>query len=417
MRHQRPARANSNRGRDAAWRSLLQGWVRRIASIAAAPEGEAVRRFGDCTRSRPKPGSLGPTWRSILETLLYRPVKAFLERLGFVVKGEIGGCDLLALRGGDPPIVVIGELQLAFNLELVLQGVDRAAACDEVWLAARRREGRYLLRSNLTESGPALLWQYYIQLVAVEEAFKNLKGDLAIRPIFHHSERRIEAHIFVAFLAYCLQITLTRRLHGLAPRLSARGALAKLTAVQMIDVHLPATDGREIVLTRTTEPEPELPLLLDRMNLTPARSPEARRAGTTLAACWRRNDFPVFFGKPADVGFGTMSKHCHGCTTELDHSPRDDNRRLPGDDEAARGRRPTTRSAAIARHALVSLTNALATFEPQSTGPPYKSVQIRTGGHPVRGRARMTLILSTVIRSDNGTRACLQLRRMAAQAS
>jgi hypothetical protein len=88
---------------------------------------------------------LGQTWRAILETLLYRPVKAFLEGLGFVVKGEIGGCDLLALRGDDPPIVVIGELKLTLNLELVLQGVDRAAACDEVWLAARlspRAKGR-----------------------------------------------------------------------------------------------------------------------------------------------------------------------------------------------------------------------------------------------------------------------------------
>ena len=140
--------------------------------------------------------------------------------------------------------------------------------------AARRREGRYLLRTNLSESDPALLWQYYIQLVAVEEAFKTLKGDLAIRPIFHRDERRIEAHIFVAFLAYCLQVTLTRRLHGLAPGLSARSALAKFAAVQMIDVHLPTTDGREIILTRTTAPEPDLRLLIDRMNLVlPAQPP------------------------------------------------------------------------------------------------------------------------------------------------
>ena len=101
----------------------------------------------------------------------------------------------------------------------------------------RRREGRYLLRTNLTENDPALLWQYYTQLVAVEEAFKNLKGDLAIRPIFHQDERRVEAHIFIAFLAYCLQITLQRRLHALAPGLTARSALEKFAAVQMIDVH------------------------------------------------------------------------------------------------------------------------------------------------------------------------------------
>jgi transposase len=139
---------------------------------------------------------------------------------------------------------------------------------------ARRREGRYLLRTNLTNQDPAVLWQYYVQLVAVEEAFKNLKGDLAIRPIFHQDERRIEAHIFVAFLAYALQITLTRRLHTLAPGLTARSALEKFAAVQMLDVHLPTTDGREIVLTRYTQPEPELQLLIDRLRLTlPAQPP------------------------------------------------------------------------------------------------------------------------------------------------
>jgi hypothetical protein len=72
-----------------------------------------------------------------LETALYLPVKRFLEKLGFAVKGEIGGCDLVALSGSDPPIVVIGELKLSFNLELVLQAVDRAGAADEIWLAAR----------------------------------------------------------------------------------------------------------------------------------------------------------------------------------------------------------------------------------------------------------------------------------------
>ena len=139
---------------------------------------------------------------------------------------------------------------------------------------ARRREGRYLLRTNLTDDDPAKLWAYYVQLVAVEEAFRNLKGDLAIRPVFHKLETRIEAHIFVAFLAYCLQVTLTRRLHSLAPGLTARSALEKFAAVQMIDVHLPTTDGREIVLTRFTEPEPDLRLLLDRLKLQlPAQPP------------------------------------------------------------------------------------------------------------------------------------------------
>ncbi len=146
----------------------------------------------------------------------------------------------------------------------------------------RRREGRYLLRTNLTENDPALLWQYYTQLVAVEEAFKNLKGDLAIRPIFHQEERRVEAHIFIAFLAYCLQITLQRRLHALAPGLTARSVLEKFAAVQMIDLHLPTTDGRELMLTRYTQPEPELQLLIQQLKLSLPPQPPPRIANGTV---------------------------------------------------------------------------------------------------------------------------------------
>ncbi|MGB9276919.1 MAG: IS1634 family transposase, partial [Terrimicrobiaceae bacterium] len=149
----------------------------------------------------------------------------------------------------------------------------------------RRREGRYLLRTNLTEHDPAKLWAYYLQLVAVEEAFKNLKGDLAIRPIFHKVEPRIEAHIFVAFLAYCLHVTLHRRLHALAPGLTPRSVLEKFAAVQMIDVHMPTTDGRELVLTRYTQPERELNLLLDKLKLElPAQSsPKISLAAADIA--------------------------------------------------------------------------------------------------------------------------------------
>jgi hypothetical protein len=147
----------------------------------------------------------------------------------------------------------------------------------------RRREGRYLLRTNLTENDPALLWQYYIQLVAVEEAFKTLKQDLAIRPVFHHHERRIEAHIFIAFLAYCVQVTLQRRLHALAPGLTARSVLEKFAAVQMIDVHLPTTDGRELRLTRYTQPEPELQLLIRQLKLQLPPQPPPKIATAAVA--------------------------------------------------------------------------------------------------------------------------------------
>jgi len=138
----------------------------------------------------------------------------------------------------------------------------------------RRREGRYLLRTNLTENDPSQLWSYYLQLVAVEEAFKNLKGDLAIRPIFHQLQDRVEAHIFIAFLAYCLHVTLGRRLHALAPGLTPRSVLDKFAAIQMIDVHIPTSDGRELVLTRYTEPQAELKLLLGKLRLElPAQPP------------------------------------------------------------------------------------------------------------------------------------------------
>jgi hypothetical protein len=130
------------------------------------------------------------------------------------------------------------------------------------------------LRTNLVEEDPAKLWGHYLLLVAVEEAFKNLKGDLAIRPVFHQLETRIEAHVFIAFLAYCLHVTLARRLHALAPGLTPRSVLEKFAAMQMIDVHLPTTDGRELVLTRYTEPEPELSLLLKKLKLElPAQPP------------------------------------------------------------------------------------------------------------------------------------------------
>lgn len=140
--------------------------------------------------------------------------------------------------------------------------IDRASL-----RVARRREGRYLLRTNLTESDPTLLWEYYLQLTEVEQAFKELKGDLAIRPIYHQREDRIESHIFIAFLAYCLQVTLKARLKRCASGLTPRAVLEKLSAIQLIDVHLPTTDGREIVLTRYTQPERDHQILLTQLQL------------------------------------------------------------------------------------------------------------------------------------------------------
>ncbi|MGH8355176.1 MAG: IS1634 family transposase [Pseudomonas sp.] len=145
----------------------------------------------------------------------------------------------------------------------------------------RRREGRYLLRTNLCGRDPEDLWQFYIQLTEVEAAFKNLKDDLQLRPIYHQLESRIEAHIFVAFMAYCLHITLRAQLKPLAPGLTSRAVLDKLTGIQMLDVHFPTTDGRTLILSRYTEPNPDQRLLVERLNLTfpPQPPPRITAAG------------------------------------------------------------------------------------------------------------------------------------------
>jgi transposase len=131
----------------------------------------------------------------------------------------------------------------------------------------RRREGRYLLRTNLSAGAPEQLWTFYVQLTEVEQAFKELKNDLAVRPIFHRNEVRIEAHIFVAFLAYCLQVTLKANLRPLAGGITPREVLAKFKTMQMVDVCIPTTDGRELVLSRYTQPEVEHRVLLQRLQL------------------------------------------------------------------------------------------------------------------------------------------------------
>jgi len=142
--------------------------------------------------------------------------------------------------------------------------------------AVRRREGRYLLRTNLSGREPAELWRFYIQLTEVEAAFKNLKDDLQLRPIYHQLIERVEAHIFVAFLAYCLHVTLRARLKPLASGLTPRAVLDKFAAVQMLDVHFPTADGRTLILTRHTELNADQKLLLRQLNLELPSQPPPR---------------------------------------------------------------------------------------------------------------------------------------------
>ena len=206
-----------------------------------------------------------------------RQLKALWKRLGQLQQMKLNARNLLLklgeAKGRYPAAWRLIDIQLpeptkegnsTFGFALNRQKLRQA----------RRREGRYLLRTNLCGREPAELWEFYIQLVEIEAAFKNLKDDLALRPIFHQLEHRIEAHIFVAFIAYCLHVTLRARLRPLAPGLTPRAVLDKFATIQMIDVHFPTTDGRTLILSRYTYPEPDHKLLLEQLKLTlPAQPP------------------------------------------------------------------------------------------------------------------------------------------------
>lgn len=141
---------------------------------------------------------------------------------------------------------------------------------------AELRDGHYLLRSNLVGENPTILWDRYVQLTQIEAVFRSLKTDLGIRPIHHQLEHRVEAHILIAFLAYSLTVTLKQRLQVHAPGLTARAVMEKLATIQMLDVCLPTTDGRWLVMPRYTQPEAEHAILLHKLHLCMPPQPSPR---------------------------------------------------------------------------------------------------------------------------------------------
>jgi hypothetical protein len=144
---------------------------------------------------------------------------------------------------------------------------------------AELRDGHYLLRSNRVGENPSVLWECYILLTQIEAAFRTLKSELGLRPIYHQMENRVEAHIFVAFLAYALSVTLKQRLVALAPGLTPRAVLEKLATLQMLDVCLPTTDGRWLIMPRYTQPEPDQSLMLHQLKTAlPAQLPPRIKA-------------------------------------------------------------------------------------------------------------------------------------------
>lgn len=135
------------------------------------------------------------------------------------------------------------------------------------------RDGMYLLRTNLTETDPNIIWERYVLLTQVEAAFKSLKSELAVRPVYHQLEHRVEAHIFVAFMSYCLMITLRQKLRYYAPGLTGRDVLDKLSAIMMIDVLIPTTDGRMLQMRRHSQPELEQRIILDKLKMNLPKQP------------------------------------------------------------------------------------------------------------------------------------------------
>jgi hypothetical protein len=133
-----------------------------------------------------------------------------------------------------------------------------------------------LLRSNLVGEDPAVLWERYVQLAQIEAAFKTMKSELGIRPLYHHLGHRVEAHILVAFLSYCLLVTLKNWLRALAPGLTPKAVLEKLSTIQMLDVWLPTTDQRWLVMPRFTQPEADQAILLHKLKLELPHQPPPR---------------------------------------------------------------------------------------------------------------------------------------------
>jgi len=143
----------------------------------------------------------------------------------------------------------------------------------DVYKRMMLRDGMYLLRTNITETAPDVVWQRYVLLTQVEAAFRCLKSDLAVRPVYHQLEHRVEAHIFVAFLAYCLMVTLHQKLRYHAPGLTGRDVLDKLGSIVMIDVRIPTNDGRILQMRRYSQPELEQRIILDKLDVKLPKQP------------------------------------------------------------------------------------------------------------------------------------------------
>jgi len=168
------------------------------------------------------------------------------------------------------------KIRLPLKDEAVTKETFSFAVDKQKLNAAQQRDGHYLLRSNLTGEDPAVLWTRYVQLTQIESVFRSLKSELGIRPIYHQLEHRADAHVLIAFLAYCLQVTLKNRVMIRAPGLTSTAVLEKLATIQMVEVRIPMVDGRWLMLPRHTQPEKDVQAMLNQLQITLPSQPPPR---------------------------------------------------------------------------------------------------------------------------------------------
>ena len=222
--------------------------------------------------------------RRVKETAMRRQRLARLLRKLRAMRRSLPSRDQLLMRLGAAKTAAgrafyFVQLQVPDQDQPVTRETFQFRVDKEKLQAAEGRDGHYLLRSNLTAGDPSVLWTRYVQLTQIEAVFRSLKSELGIRPIHHQLEHRVDAHILIAFLAYCLQVTLKQRLLLHAPGLTPTAVLEKLAEIQMIDVWIPTVDQRWLILPRYTQPSSDTQLLIEKLRLELPSQPSPRLTG------------------------------------------------------------------------------------------------------------------------------------------
>lgn len=245
---------------------LESGWekVREDVEVKCVPMPDGEETYILCRTAARKEKE-----KAIRRRFSMRLEQALRRLAQRVAKGKLKDRNKIERRLGR---IQASYPQVADLYEMKVVEVEGAPRVDwrlrqdrQSWKEAR--EGAYLLRTNLKADSAAELWTKYIQLTEAEAAFRALKSELSIRPIFHQLEDRVKAHILVAFLGYALWVTLKHLLRRKQSELSPARALALLSTIQSADIILPTTDGREIRLRRVTGPSADQKSLLAKLGL------------------------------------------------------------------------------------------------------------------------------------------------------